>query len=59
MKDFCPFIKGKCNDDCVFKCANTATEHGISDCLLAVKLDAINEYQTDQLSEIENAVLQG
>lgn len=51
-KNHCPFINGSCRDDCVFKCNNVASGRGIYSCLIAVKLDDINEHQSDQLNEI-------
>ncbi|MEY8002014.1 hypothetical protein AB8U03_17860 [Clostridium sp. Mt-5] len=52
-KNFCPFIKGVCRNDCVFKYHNIALHGGaISDCLIAVKLSDINELQHDDISAI-------
>ena len=51
---FCPFINGDCRKDCTFHCHKVAgTElSGITECLIASKLDSVNDTQTDQLSEI-------
>jgi len=55
MGNYCPFANGLCHNDCVFKINKTSTTHGISDCLIAVKLDDINGYQHDDLTEIISA----
>lgn len=52
MGDFCPFINGSCNNACVFKVHNTSTSYGISTCLIAIKLDSINDHQSMQLDDI-------
>ncbi len=53
---FCPFLNGECRNDCAFKTRNTATTFGTSSCLIAVKLDCINEHQADQLTEITQSI---
>lgn len=59
-KNFCPFINGTCRDDCVFKMRCKATTSlsmvGLTDCLIASKLADINEYQSDQLTEIQQEI---
>ena len=55
-KNHCPFINGSCRDDCVFKCNKIATGRDIYSCLIAVKLSEINEYQSDQLTEIAQSI---
>jgi len=59
-KNFCPFINGSCRSDCVFKMrCNTVTPAGsvgLTSCIIASKLADINEYQRDQLTEIEQRV---
>lgn len=55
-KNFCPFIKDKCRDDCVFHCDLVATERGIYSCLLAIKLQDINGYEHDDLTEILHSI---
>jgi len=57
--DFCPFVKGQCRSDCVFKTQTTACGNLISSCLIAVKLSAINEFQHDDLNEIIQAIEKG
>lgn len=59
MNNFCPFINGQCRPDCKFKSHNTTISSGeskISDCLIVIKLDEINGYQYDQLTDISNAM---
>ncbi len=56
MNDFCPFINGKCNNNCKFKITKTATSYDISDCLIFVKLDTINDLQKDQLTDISTTL---
>jgi len=56
MNNFCPFIKGDCRDDCTFRCRNTTTSQGATTCLIASKLDAINEFQHDDLMEIQDKI---
>lgn len=53
---YCPFVKGSCRDDCVFKYHKVATENGISDCLIAIKLSSINETQSDELNLIIESI---
>jgi len=59
-KNFCPFINGSCRSDCVFKMrCNTVTPAGsvgFTSCIIASKLADINEYQSDQLSEIQREI---
>ena len=50
--NFCPFVNSQCKQDCVFKVRQTATSQGVSDCFIFTKLDAINDCQPDQLTEI-------
>ena len=52
MGNFCPFLKDLCENSCVFKVHNTATSYGISTCLIAIKLDSINDQQSMQLDDI-------
>lgn len=54
--NFCPFIKGSCRNDCVFRCNNVAVGDKVLNCLLAIKLFDINEYQHDDLTEIINTL---
>lgn len=51
---YCPFVNGNCRSDCTFKTVNTSASHGILSCLIAIKLDQINEFQSDQLTELKN-----
>jgi hypothetical protein len=56
-KKFCPFIGALCRDDCVFKYHNVAGPGGKAyNCLIAIKLNDINEYQHDDLSSILDAI---
>lgn len=56
-KNFCPFIKGVCRSDCVFKCHNVALPDGdTSNCLIVIKLTDINEMQHDDITAIWNEV---
>lgn len=55
-KKFCPFIPGMCRDDCAFKHHKTMGPDGLQDCLIAIKLSAINEMQHDDLIEICHAI---
>jgi len=52
MGKFCPFINGSCRSDCTFKIRTTSTAHGMSDCLIAAKLEDINGNQCSQLMQI-------
>jgi len=54
MGKFCPFVNGSCRSDCTFKINTTATEHGMSGCLIAVKLEGVNENQSNQLMQLFN-----
>ncbi len=36
MNNFCPFIKDKCNDKCVFHIRKTAIDETITECRLCV-----------------------
>lgn len=57
---YCPFIKGTCRDDCVFKCYDFAAPgNKIYNCLIAIKLSDINEMQHNDLTDIWNAVKKG
>ena len=59
-KKFCPFVKTLCRDDCVFKTRNVAGNHGeIFNCLIALKLNDINEMQHDDLSAIWSLLKKG
>lgn len=53
---FCPFIQGECNSNCVFRCRPCAVSQSMmqpsTECLIAKKLDYLNDMQQDQLSEI-------
>ena len=51
MKDFCPFIKGTCREDCVFRHHAILLTTGISTCLIAAKLDDIPRLQNDEENE--------
>jgi hypothetical protein len=53
-KKYCPFINGPCRNDCVFKTNGVAVRDTIYSCLIAIKLNDINEMQHDDLSEIWN-----
>lgn len=54
---FCPFVNGECRSDCMFNIGHlVATDRGTSKCLIAVKLSGINEYQQDQLTDIQNSL---
>jgi len=55
-KNFCPFIKETCRDDCMFRCRNVTASQGPITCLIASKLDAINEMTSDQLTSIEHLI---
>lgn len=55
-KNFCPFIKGECRTDCTFRCSKVLISQGITTCLIASKLDCINEMISDQLTSIENLI---
>lgn len=54
--NFCPFVNGTCKANCVFKTHSTSTSRGLSECLIAIKLDDINGYQHDQLTEIKQKI---
>lgn len=55
INKYCPFVNGDCKDNCVFKTFNTVISHSeTKSCLIAIKLDDINGYQQDQLTEIEH-----
>lgn len=56
FEKFCPFIKDTCREDCTFRCRNVTTSQGITTCLIASKLDCINEMMSDQLTSIEQAI---
>jgi hypothetical protein len=56
FEKFCPFIGGRCRDDCTFHCSPKTYSEGITVCLLTTKIDAINEAQKDQLSEISQEI---
>lgn len=51
-KTFCPFINGNCTDKCVFSTHNIACSNGITNCLIVSKLDSINDYQYELLTDI-------
>ena len=57
---FCPFIKDVCNPSCVFQCRTYATSNSMKNstttCLIVKKLDSLNEMQSDQLTEIVQAI---
>ena len=59
---FCPFIKDTCNSECVFRCRPCASSQSMMEstttCLIMKKLDAANDMQQDQLSEILSAIEQ-
>jgi len=56
-KNFCPFIKDICRNDCVFKHNNVALPNGnVSNCLIAIKLTDINEMQHDDITDILNEI---
>ena len=56
MKTFCPLIKGECREDYVLHCHSTATPKGVSNCLLAIKLQDINGNEHDDLTEILHTI---
>ena len=56
MNNHCPFINSECRSDCVFKTRRTSTTFGTSSCLIAIKLDSINDAQMDQLTEISQSI---
>lgn len=43
MNGFCPFVKDKCRDDCVFKCRSVSTADGLSDCRIAIAVASSDE----------------
>jgi|GEM_PF-1093463 len=53
---FCPFINSECRSDCMFFTHNTATSRGVTKCLLAIGMDAVNRYQHDDLQNITEAI---
>lgn len=57
---FCPFVKGDCNSECVFRCRSCASSQSmmepVTSCLIVKKLDSANDMQQDQLSEILSAI---
>lgn len=55
-KKFCPFIKDLCRDDCTFHSHNTAIGNSVHDCLIAIKLEGINDMEYDQLENIYKEV---
>lgn len=59
---FCPFVQGPCNSECVFRCRPCASSQSMikpsTTCLIVKKLDAANDMQQDQLSEILTAIEQ-
>jgi len=57
--NFCPFVNGTCKANCVFKTHSTSTTRGTSTCLIAIKLDDINGYQSDQMTEIFHEIKKG
>lgn len=56
MGNFCPFIKDSCRKDCVFFRKLAISGGDVTNCLIAGKLDAINDYQSDQLTEISQKI---
>lgn len=57
---FCPFINDSCNSECVFRCRTCASSQSMMEpttsCLIVKKLDAANDMEQDQLSEILSAI---
>lgn len=54
---FCPFVNGTCKSNCMFHAKSMiATPNGITSCLIAAKLEEINEYQHDDLNDIRRAI---
>lgn len=57
---FCPFTKDTCNPSCAFRCRPCATANSMMEptttCLIAKKLDSLNDMQSDQLTEIVQAI---
>lgn len=53
---FCPFIKTECREDCAFRVGLCSTSNGTSPCQIFIKLDCINEFQSDQLTEINRQI---
>lgn len=49
---FCPFIHAACRRDCKFRCSSTDLPQGAATCLIASKLDKINEIQHDDFKDI-------
>lgn len=47
---YCPFSKEECRSDCMFRINMVATDRGLSKCLIAVNLCAI-ENQISELNE--------
>lgn len=56
----CPFINDICDVSCVFRCRPCATSNSMMNstttCLIAKKLDSLNEMQSDQLTEVVQAI---
>jgi hypothetical protein len=54
--NFCPFIHGPCRDDCVFKANKMLVRREYYDCLIAIKLCDINEFEHDDLVHLADCV---
>lgn len=53
IEKFCPFIRDICRNDCVFRCGKSVSQ-GITTCLIAAKLDKMNDNQHNDLVEVAN-----
>ncbi len=57
---FCPFCKDDCNPACVFRCRPRAVSQSMDynpiPCVIAVRLDAMNTEEHEQLDAILSAV---
>ena len=57
---FCPFVKGDCREDCVFRCRPRAASQNMVNpsltCVLTSRIDAMNTEQQDQLNDLINSV---
>ena len=58
MMNLCPFLNEPCREECMFHCNHliSTTHVGLSPCLIAVKLDQINEYNHDDLVNVVAAI---
>lgn len=52
-KQFCPFLKDKCRDDCVFRTFIVVTDDNVLyNCLIAIKLTDISGLTHDVLIKV-------